>query len=148
MPDRHYPGIKPLGMFGTVLRYLKSIEDITLLQLSCRLCILFLLVSAQRCQTIHLIELGDIELSDASLVIQTNHMLKQTRPGSHLDTMSFKRYQKDSKLCIVRTMEDSLEHIEHLRQGEKLIISTMRPIKLLHKLLLADGLNLLYLRQG
>lgn len=91
------PRYKTTWDVGTVLCYLKSIDDITLLQLSCRLCILFLLLSAQRCQTLHLIEVQDIVLSKSSLTIQPNHILKQTRPGSHLDAFVFKEYQKDKK---------------------------------------------------
>ena len=43
-----------------VLNYLESMSDVSLFQLSCKLSMLFLLLSAQRCQTRHLIELPDI----------------------------------------------------------------------------------------
>ena len=123
------PRYKTTWDVGTVLSYLKSIQDITLLQVSCRLCILFLLLSAQRCQTLHLIETDDIVLTKTSLVIQPNHILKQTRPGGHLDTIVFKRYDKDNKLCIVHTMKQYLDRTKHLRQGRKLVISTVKPFK-------------------
>jgi hypothetical protein len=45
-----------------VLSHLGKMEDTTLIQLSCKLCMLFLLLTAQRCQTLHLIEINDIEL--------------------------------------------------------------------------------------
>ena len=123
------PRYKTTWDVGTVLSYLKSTEDITLMQLSCRLSVLFLLLSAQRCQTLHLIEVEDIVLSKISLIIQPNHMLKQTRRGSHLDSISFKSYPKDKKLCIVYAMTQYLERTKHLRQGQNLIISTVKPHK-------------------
>ena len=76
-----------------------------------------------------MIEVEDIVLSKTSLIIQPNHMLKQTRPGSHLDSISFKSYPKDKKLYIVYAMTQYLERTKHLRQGQNLIISTVKPHK-------------------
>ena len=123
------PRYKTTWDVGTVLCYLKGIQDTTLLQLSCRLCILFLLLSAQRCQTLHLLEIDDIVLSSTQLIIHPNHMLKQTRPGYHLDSLVFKKYPQDASLCIVTCMEQYLKRTKYLRQGQKLMISTIKPHK-------------------
>lgn len=58
-----------------VLMYLEKQRDLTLLDLSAKLCMLFLLVTAQRCQTLHLIELNDIEMHEHCCIIRTRHML-------------------------------------------------------------------------
>lgn len=123
------PRYKTTWDVGTVLCYLKSFKDVTLLHLSCRLCVLFLLLSAQRCQTLHLIEVKDIVLSKTKLIIHPNHMLKQTRPGAHLDSIIFYSYPQDTKLCIVSAMQHYLQRTEFLRQGTKLMISTIKPHK-------------------
>lgn len=47
-----------------VLTFIEKMTDLTLLELSAKLSMLFLLVTAQRCQTLHLIEIGDIELQE------------------------------------------------------------------------------------
>lgn len=71
-----------------VLSYLTKLKNTTLLQLSCKFCTLFLLLTAQRCQTLHLIKLDDIEFSEDKVVIHTNHLLKQSKPGHHLNDIS------------------------------------------------------------
>ena len=86
-----------------VLEYFKSLEKLTLLQLSGKLSMLFLLVSAQRCQTLHLIELADIKIENDTVFIAPNHLLKQSRPNKHLEIMVFKAYTKDDRVCIVKT---------------------------------------------
>ena len=46
-----------------VLKFLSTNPAESLLQLSSKFSVLFLLLSAQRCQTLHLIELADIKIT-------------------------------------------------------------------------------------
>ena len=48
---------------------------------------LFLLLSAQRCQTLHLITLSDIKLEKEKVSIAPNNVLNQSKPGKHLQIM-------------------------------------------------------------
>ena len=111
----------------TVLQFLKNSPDKTLLQLSCKLSMLFLLLSAQRCQTLHLIHLTDIKISDSEVCIAPRHVLKQSKPGHHLDMMRFKAFSDDNKLCIVSVFKEYLTRTKPLRNTEKLLISTVKP---------------------
>ena len=52
-----------------VLSYINRMENTTLFQLSCKLCMLFLLLTAQRCQTLHLIQTDDIEFKDDTCLL-------------------------------------------------------------------------------
>ena len=90
----------------TVLKYFENSTDVTLLQLSCKLCMLFLLLSAQRCQTLHLVQLSDIKITEDEIFIAPLHILKQSKPGKHLDIIKFKAYPKNVKLCIVTVMKE------------------------------------------
>lgn len=112
-----------------VLSYISRVDATTLLQLSCKLCMLFLLLTAQRCQTLHLIELNDIKFSENSVTILPNHILKQTRPGQHLDVIQLKVYTKDKSLCIVQTLLEYISRTETIRKSDKLLISTLKPYK-------------------
>jgi len=48
---------------GVVLDYLKNLTDeLSLKMLTMKLCVLFLLTTTQRCQTLHLITLSDIKI--------------------------------------------------------------------------------------
>ncbi|MES9881023.1 MAG: tyrosine-type recombinase/integrase [Sedimenticola sp.] len=113
-----------------VLNYLTGLNDVTLLQLSSKLCILFLLLSAQRCQTLHLIRLEDISFSRESLTIKAAHLLKQSRPGRHVADMVFTSYTKNDKLCLVKTMRAYMDRTRRLRGTEsRLLISSQHPHK-------------------
>jgi integrase len=107
--------------------YLQNLDDMTLLQLSCKLSMLFLLVTAQRCQTLHLIETTDITLSEDIVTIFPNHVLKQTKPGKHLGVIKLKAFNNNKTLCVVHTLKEYLRRTQSLRQGKKLLISTMKP---------------------
>lgn len=110
-----------------VLKYMSKTPAKTLLQLSCKLSVLFLLLSAQRCQTLHLIEITDIKFTNEKVFIAPNHILKQTRPGKHLDIIEFKAYTKDRQLCIVNTLSLYIDRTRNLRNSDKLLISTIKP---------------------
>lgn len=115
---------------NTVLSYLGKMENTTLIQLSCKLCTLFLLLTAQRCQTLHLIEIDDIELHADFCVIHPNHILKQTKPGHHLEKIILKTYHQNPNQCVVKTFIEYLQRTKFLRGNEKkLLISTQKPHK-------------------
>ena len=109
-----------------VLKFLSTKPAESLLQLSSKLSVLFLLLSAQRCQTLHLIELADIKITEENVYIAPNHILKQSRPGKHLDIIEFKKYPKDKQLCIVDTLSRYIDRTKGLRATDKLLISTIK----------------------
>ena len=85
---------------GKVLKYLETMSVDTLLQISCKVSMLFLLLSAQRCQTLQSLNTSDIKFVDNQLVIAPSKLLKQSKPGKHLEPLVFRRYS-NTKLCIV-----------------------------------------------
>ena len=62
---------------------------------------------------LHLIETKDIEFQDnfKVCVIRTNHVLKQTRPGYHLQDIVLHSYNNE-KLCVVETLREYLRRTE------------------------------------
>lgn len=118
---------------GTVLTYLDKLPNnlqLSLMLLSCKLCTLFLLVTAQRCQTLHLIHVNDIQFTGDKMTVQTNHVLKQTRPKYHLPDIVIQQFTKNEKLCIVSLMKDYLRRTNELRgDTQRLLISTQKPHK-------------------
>ena len=123
------PRYEEIWDVNIMLNYLKSFHNTSLYQLSCQLCMLFLLISAQRCQTLHLIELSDIKMDNTRVIICPNHLLKQSRPGQHLETMKFEKFPKDKNLCFVTVLSEYLQRTKDLRVGNKLLISTVKPHK-------------------
>lgn len=117
-----------------VLTYLGQMKDPTLLQLSCKLSMLFLLLTAQRCQTLHLIELSDIELTSDMLIIHPNHLLKHSKPGHHLESIKLLKYPTNPYQCIVTIFKEYLARTKDLRGTEqKLLIGSQKPHKAVSK---------------
>ena len=85
-----------------VLQYLKTMDITSLIALSCKLAMLFLLVKAQRYQIFHIIKLGDINHLPDGIVINISQLIKQSRPGVHLALIVLNAYKTDESLCIVR----------------------------------------------
>ena len=110
-----------------VLQYLKTMDITSLISLSCKLAMLFLLVTAQRCQTLHVIKLSDIDQSPDGIIINISHLIKQSRPGVHLAPIVLKAYKTDESLCIVKTLNMYITRTECLRKDDNLLISTTKP---------------------
>ena len=114
----------------TVLDYIKRLpEDLTLMTLSGKLAVLFLLLTAQRCQTLHLINLSDIFFVGNKMIIHLNNLLKQSRPGKHPGPLVLESYELHSSLCIVKVFKEYIDRTKDLRNSEKLLVSTQRPHK-------------------
>ncbi|XP_071165217.1 uncharacterized protein [Mytilus edulis] len=119
-----------------VLDYLKTLpanEELTLLQLSQKLALLLMLLSAQRCQTVHLIKLNNITISNDNMKVFIVDLVKQSKPGKHIGPLEFNRHD-DNKLCVIVAMEEYLKRTSKLRGQEKsLFISCVKPFKTVTK---------------
>ena len=110
-----------------VLQYLEKMQTETLSALSCKFCMLFLLITAQRCQTLHVIKISDIKRIDGGFSINISSLLKQSRCDFHLQPIILESYPNNEKLCIVTLMNEYLDRTRNLRNGEHLLISTIKP---------------------
>ena len=118
----------------TVLHFLTTLpSELSLIMLSGKLTVLYLLLTAQCCQTLHLIQLADIKFKENSMIIALNHLLKQSKPGKHLSPLLLKSYEKDRRSCVVTVFQEYIKRTEHLRADEKLLISTQSPHKSVSK---------------
>lgn len=131
-----------------VLTLLKTVDESNLFLLSCKLSILFLLLSAQRCQTLHLINKEDVTVEKDRVIIYPNHLLKQSKPGHHQNLIVLHAYKKDRKLCIVRIFSEYLRRTEALRTGEKLLISSIKPHKPVSKDTVSRWVKFIMLKAG
>ena len=100
----------------TVLDYMKRLpEDLTLMTLSGKLAVLFLLLTAQRCQTLHLINLSDISFVGNKMIIHLNHLLKQSKPGKHPGPLVLESYGIYSSSCIVKVFKEYIDRTKDFR---------------------------------
>ena len=115
-----------------LLNFLKSqspVEKLDLKMLTFKTVTLTLL-SARRIQTVHLLDIRNVDLSESIVKISVGDKLKQTRPGYHLHELEFPAYSPDKKLCPVFTVREYLSRTKPLRgKVTNLFISFVRPYK-------------------
>lgn len=112
-----------------VLKYLKSLSplsSLSLLQLSHKLVMLLALLSGQRGQTLHLIDIRNIHLQENSRKIVIGDMLKTSK--RHLGEIELMKYDVDPDLCVRHTLSNYLDKTE-TRRGSvtRLFITSQRP---------------------
>ena len=101
-----------------------------------------LLLSGQRGQTIHLLNLDGLNIIDDTCIFQhiptcMFHMTlaysllaKTSKPGSRATVLTFKEYTENHAVCPVLTLKEYLAQTKLLRKDEKqLLISYQKPHK-------------------
>ncbi|XP_067668322.1 uncharacterized protein [Haliotis asinina] len=122
---------------SVVLNYLKTLvplKDLSLKLLTLKAVALVALLTGQRLQTVHLLDIRDISLSDSCCRIRVGSLLKQSKPGVHQAELTLPAYSQDSSLCIVTVLREYLVKTAPLRDGaNQLFISYARPFKAVSK---------------
>ena len=144
------PSIKKSSIWDAkvVLRYLEQIDTSSLLMLTCKLCMLFLLVTAQRCQTLHVLKLSDVHVHKDKVVINVSSIIKQTRPGVHQRPIVLHSFRPNTKLCIVEIIREYLDRTQFLRNSDSLLIATVKPHKSVSKQSVARWVKLVMKNAG
>ena len=117
-----------------VLSYLRGLgpnDGLSLLALSQKLCVLMLLLSGQRGQSMLALNLDNMVLGEDRVSFRITSVLKTTRPGSHLSELVFPSFPPDDLLCPVVTLRFYLQKTATLRGGTRgLFIISRRPFSL------------------
>lgn len=118
---------------GKVLSYLQTIpnsEDVSLKDLTLKTAMLVSLVSAQRGQTIHYLNLNDMISSETSITFALSRPLKQSKPGVKPMVVQFTSYPADPRICVVTILKMYLARTRCKRGDHKqLFISYLKPFK-------------------
>jgi len=116
-----------------VLSYLQTIpnsEDVSLKDLTLKTAMLVSLVSAQRGQTIHYLNLNDMTRSETLITFAVRKPLKQSKPGVKPMVVKFTSYPADPRICVVTTLQMYLACTKDKRHGcKQLFISYLKPFK-------------------
>ena len=114
-----------------VLEYLKVLgypTAMNLKQLALKLTMLLCLLTGQRCQTVHCMDVTYIQKMDGQYRVTIQQKLKQTKAGKHLDPIDLKAFADDPRICIVQHLEEYLKRTAQLRGDHKqLLISYVKP---------------------
>ncbi|KAJ8031599.1 hypothetical protein HOLleu_24840 [Holothuria leucospilota] len=103
-PMPRYTEIWNVSLVLDYIRGLPPVEELDLKMLSLKLCFLVAITSAQRLQTLHLLQLDQLTLNDDSAVFRVTKFLKQNRPGNVGFEVLLEAYPKDERLCVLKTL--------------------------------------------
>ncbi len=98
-----------------------SITQLSLKDLTLKLTFLLLILSGKRGQTIHLLSLDNMVLSETKCEFVIMEKVKQTRVGHHIPPIVYEAFPHDPNLCSVN----------HLNLA--VIVPEMCPLHLLHR---------------
>ena len=88
------------------------------------------LVTAQRGQTLHLLDINLMSTYDSSIVFAFTKPLKQSNPRTQVEPLVLKAYVHDESLCVISTLKEYLQRTETLLvSGSQLLISFQKPHK-------------------
>ncbi|XP_021365911.1 uncharacterized protein LOC110458506 [Mizuhopecten yessoensis] len=135
-----------------VLQYIQTlspVHTISLRFLSLKLVMLLALLTGQRCQTLHLIDIRNITVTESQVTIVIGDLLKQSKPGRHLPPIVLCAFPTDSSLCVVTVLKEYLERTKVLRKEEpQLFISTISPFNKVSKQTIANWIKLVLKKSG
>lgn len=115
----------------TVVEYLETwaeVEKLNLKHLTLRLVMLLALVSGQRGQTLHTLQVNDVKVMKDKCTFVYSSVLKQSKPGKHVQPLVVSSFV-NKKLCIVEHVKEYLKRTQSLREGRELFIAYVKPHK-------------------
>lgn len=115
-----------------VFGYLRSqgpAAKLSLKQLTLKLVMLLALLTAQRGQTLHALDIESMSLTKTVCTFAIRTPLKTTKPGKHLQNISLKAYVPDRRLCPVGYMTEYVQRTKQVRETTNLLVSWVKPHK-------------------
>lgn len=123
-----YSFIWDVSLLLKYLKRFKSADTLGLKELTMKTVCLLTVLTGQRCQTIHNIDINNIQMLPDFVRIIVSNPIKTTRPGHHPKPLEFKSYTHDRDLCIVSLLSVYLRKTADLRkQHTQLFISFHKP---------------------
>ena len=115
-----------------VLDYLASLhplDTLTLRLLTFKLVMLIALVTGQRCQTLHLMDLRNMNTYQHGVKFLITEPVKQSAPNRQQPVLVLPEYTVDEKVCVVTCLRRYLDCTSGLRDCQKLFVSYARPYR-------------------
>ena len=63
------------------------------------------LLAGQRCQTVHSLGTDYMDLSESKCIFVINHILKNTKPGTHIKPLEYFAFEEDERLCAISSLK-------------------------------------------
>lgn len=111
---------------------LTPVEELSLKQLTLKLVMLIALITGQRCQTIHLLNLTQIKVLHSGVQFVVDKLVKQSKPGNVQPVLMLPRFSGNVSLCVVHTLREYLVRTRDFRvdvDSNQLFLSYLKPYK-------------------
>jgi len=146
------PKLTEVWNAADVLNYIDSMGkncDLLLMDLSMKLSMLLALVTGERVQCLHLLDINLMHKYNDKVVFEIRDLLKQSRPGYHKSSLEMKCFDENENLCVVHTLYDYLDRTVNIRNdSSKLLISYQKPFKPVSKDTISRWLRILLGKAG
>lgn len=137
-PKPRYQHIWDISPVLDYLRGLPSFSDISLKQLTFKLLMLIALTSAQRLQTLQMMDIKNLIVRDTEAIFVSPKTLKQSKPGSKELQVVCTSYSNDERLDVLRLLNLYLKRTSTLRGKETMLFISYVPP---HKAVSRDTLS-------
>ena len=123
----HYTNIWDANLVLNVFRQQPLVEYLSLYDLTLCTVTLLALVSAQVCQSLHVLDLDCMTVLENRYDFLLSGNFKESRAGCETFLVSLPAFREDIRLCIFHILTVYLNGTKSLRNGSKLFISVVKP---------------------
>lgn len=107
-------------------------ESLSLKDLTLKLTMFLAILSGQRCQTIHSLDINEMKIQNGKCTFYVTKLLKHSKRGNHQRPIEFLSFPENKKLCIVDMLKAYIKKTHELRKDSKctnLLISFQKPFR-------------------
>ena len=123
-----YTEIWDVHIVFNYLRRLAPATKLGLQDLTLKTCMLVALLTAQRKQTLHLLNITDMTIKRSKFIFYVKEILKTSKPGSHGLQVELAAYPPDRRLCVYTYLVEYLKRTKVCRGKERyLSVSYIKP---------------------
>ena len=147
-PTPRYSATWDVSLVLHCLKEMSPSGSLPLKDLTLKLCMLLALVTAQRVQTLQLLDLKNLSKGESYRFTFSEH-LKQSRPGKKSLVVELTPYITDRRICVVHVLDEYIKKTASLRGEEtRLFISHVKPHKRVSRDTIARWLKLVMSKSG
>ena len=133
---------------NNILSYIismKNDQDLSLKEITLKLCMLMALASASRSSEIHKLDIGNMSFCSEKIVFTLSKLTKSRQVGQNAISIEFDKFEGNEKLDIVACTTAYLEKTKDLRGDEtQFFVSYIKPHKAVKSCTIANWLKVLW----
>lgn len=122
-----YKYIWDVNMLFDYFKCQPLVSSLALADLTLRTVAIVALVSAQRCQSLHLLRLDNMIQYPDNFTFTLRANFKQSRMGQETLQVVLPKFEKDDRLCVYLTLKEYIARTQDIRSTSYLFVRTISP---------------------